>query len=69
MEKIFGYDWEDIRKAQQKDLSGMRKKVIHTDPPQATPKDIKLLQEKGKDWLEAKQLIGILDRLRNSGLL
>ena len=67
-DKIFGLTWEQIQKAQQKQefretISGS------TVLPKATPDDVLLLEVKGKEWLEKEMLCGVLDRLKNSGLI
>lgn len=66
--KIFGRSWEDIQTMQGKTF-------VHTfakkdsPKPQATPEDITLLEDKGILWLEKKQYFGVIDKLRNSGLI
>jgi hypothetical protein len=64
----FGYDWEDIKKAQQKDMSGMRKPVdmSKSGKPEATETDIKMLKELGESGIKAKGFYGVLDRLKTS---
>ena len=65
--KIFGYEWSDIQAMQNGTYS--RSPIIFKDKPLATDNDILLLHEKGIDYLEAEQLYGVIDRLRNSNLI
>lgn len=65
---IFGYTWEQIQKAQQR--QDFREYVVgETNKPQATEDDVKLLVDKGLQWLKDRQFFGVLDRLKNSGII
>lgn len=67
-ERIFGYDWEDIQRMQQRQYN----RPLTEGPlelPKATEEDKKLLQEFGEVALREKGLCGVLDRLFNSGLI
>lgn len=65
---IFGYTWKQIQKAQQRQDF---KEYVSGEPnkPQANESDVKLLVEKGLSWLEEQQFFGVLDRLKNSGII
>ena len=71
-DKIFGYDWEDIQRAQQ---GGRLGRVIdtrqdpHASDAQHLESDIKLLEQYGVDGLREKQYFGVLDRLERAGRL
>ena len=66
-DKIFGYDWEEIRRAQQGGRLGVA--VVSTSPkPCATEADITLLATEGEQWLRLHKYDGVLDRLKNSGI-
>lgn len=67
-ERIFGYSWAEIQAMQQ----GTYQRPTLTDEcvkPTATEKDIAMLAELGEDGLRAQHFLGVLDRLRTSGLL
>lgn len=67
MNKIFGYNWEDIKAMQ----SGTHKPKIVAPKakPQATDADKSLLEKYGIKKLEEFGYFGVIDRLRNSGLV
>ena len=66
--KIFGYEWEDIQRAQQG--GRLRAAVVSTSPkPYATEADITLLATEGEQWLRLHKYDGVLDRLKNSGII
>jgi hypothetical protein len=68
MEKIFGYDFADIQRAQ---AGGRLESRTYTPSPLPTAdaRDIELLKEYGEEELRNRGLHGILDRLKNSGLI
>lgn len=67
MEKIFGYDWIDIQRAQQGDSSALHRRIIPTAPKGADDKDRALLAQHGStDALRAAGLHGVVDRLSRS---
>lgn len=61
MKQIFGYEWEDIRRAQQGGRLG--KPIIETKRASATEADRKLLAMHGIEGLREMSLFGVLDRL------
>ena len=66
--KIFGRDWKDIQDMQM----GLYKPKTVSGPyskPPATQADKNLLDKYGTEGLESMQYFGVLDRLRNSGLI
>jgi len=55
---------------QVNELGGLiHKKVVHSSLPQATPDDIALFENEGLEWLADKKWFGVIDRLRNSGII
>jgi hypothetical protein len=65
---VFGYTWEQIQNAQQG--REFRHYIpVGTTKPLATEADVKLLVEKGLTWLVEQQFHGVIDRLKNSGLI
>lgn len=62
-DKIIGYEWDDIKRMQQKE--DVRKVVnTSTDGKQpATEVDYKLLEKHGVDGLRKLEYYGVLDRL------
>jgi len=69
MNKIFGYDWEDIKLAQQGDMSGLRKPVGDSSPTW-TEEDQKVLdQYKTIEALEQAGMYGVLDRAKRLGII
>ena len=65
---IFGHTWTDIRRAQQ---GGSLSRPIGGAPvkPMATADDLTLLDQHGEDGLAQMGFAGVLDRLRNSGVV
>lgn len=65
---IFGRSWEDIQAMQQGTYVAP---TVNTRPglAQATDNDRAQLAEHGQAGLEAKEFYGVLDRLKNSGLI
>jgi len=65
MDKIFGYEWDDIQAAQQK--RGSLQKTIDissaTGRPPATDADRELLAKHGIDGLKEMGFFGVIDRL------
>jgi hypothetical protein len=67
IDKIFGYDWEDIQQAQQRGrlrpAIGLAKEVI----PVITDADRKLMEQHGTvEALEAAGFFGTADRFRRA---
>lgn len=72
MEKIFGYDWENIQQVQQK--HGRLAAKIDTSKPATDDTkyldtDKKLLEQHGAEKLRELGYFGVIDRLRRCGLL
>lgn len=64
---IFGKTWEEIQDMQQKKY---RPKVATSSSlPMATEDDVNLLRKYGLAGLEEKQFYGVIDRLKNSGIV
>lgn len=70
-EKIFGYDWADIQRAQQ---GGRLHRTIDTskshysaDTAEQLESDVALLDKHGLARLEEMQYFGVIDRLRRAG--
>jgi len=62
-DKVFGYEWEDIQKMQQK-KDVPRTINLSTDGKQpATEADYKMLEKHGVDGLRKLEYYGVLDRL------
>jgi hypothetical protein len=59
--EIFGYDWEDIKSAQQG--ASLRKRTVSTPKKEATEEDLALLAKYGESGLRERQLFGVMDRL------
>jgi hypothetical protein len=65
---IFGRQWEVIQQMQQK--QPRRTISVPLEPlPMATDADRELFREHGFDGLEAMKFYGVIDRLRNSGVI
>lgn len=65
-QKIFGYSWEQIQRAQR---SGRLADPIDTSKPAIQPpseRDLQLLEKHGIEGLKELQLFGVLDRILNS---
>lgn len=62
---IFGYTWDEIKRAQQVGTLGRR---IPTEicKPLATEDDWELLERYGEAELRNRQYFGVLDRLKNT---
>ena len=68
MTKIFGYEWDDIKRAQQRDMSGLRRRVSNAPSDDWTPADQEALNKfKSIAGLEAAGLYGVADRARRLG--
>lgn len=65
---IFGYGWDEIQAMQH---GQYQRRLInpHSGKPEATDKDKALLQEIGYEGLLKDRCYGVIDRLRNSGLI
>ena len=68
MEKIFGYDWSDIQRAQQGGRLNAPLPAAGTRPDASTL-DRELLAQLGERGLREQGLFGVIDRLQTSGLL
>lgn len=70
MNKIFGYGWDDIKRAQQGDMSGMRRPIEgEQDDDDWTPVDQHLLdQYQTIEALEDAGLYGVADRAKRKGI-
>ena len=68
MNKIFGYDWEDIQRAQQGGRLG-KPAQLQDDIGKHRESDAKLLQEHGIDKLIQMGYAGVVDRLTRSGMV
>lgn len=68
--RIFGYEWEDIQRAQRGGRL-INSAVDTSHPPQINPEQLatarKLLAEHGADWLVANAMHGVIDALRRAG--
>ena len=65
---IFGYTWEEIKRAQQGGALDRRLPPgLHK--PLATPDDWELLEQHGEDELRKRGYYGLLDRLENTRLV
>ena len=72
-EKIFGYDWADIQRAQQ---GGRLCRAIDTSKSPCSvgaaeqlAADVKLLEQYGEDGLRDLAYFGVLDRLKRAGYI
>lgn len=63
--KIFGYEWEEIKRAQMGSPLG-RRLPAKTGLPLATPSDWTLLEQHGETGLRRLGYHGVLDRLENT---
>lgn len=68
-EKIFGYDWEDIRRAQRggRLARAIAGPAVSDLTPERLAEDRALLAAHGRDGLAAMGYAGALDRLRRAG--
>lgn len=68
VDKIFGYSWEAIQRAQQGDMSGLRRPVSGSHSDEWTKGDQEALDKhKSIAGLEAAGLYGVADRARRMG--
>ena len=68
MDKIFGYDWEAIQRAQHGDMSGLRRPMSGSHSDEWTKGDQEALDKhKSIAGLEAAGLYGVADRARRMG--
>lgn len=71
-DKIFGYDWDDIQRAQS---GGRLHKAIdvhadqHADIAKHADADAVLLAQYGADGLRAAGFWGVVDRLTRAGII
>lgn len=64
---IFGYEWEDIQRAQEGGT--LARRVQQNSKPIATDADKAMLVQYGSiDALKNAGMLGVVDRLINSGL-
>ena len=68
---IFGYTWEQIQKAQQ---GGVLTQILPLTAKAATSdictkSDLDLFIKHGKGGLEDKQFYGVIDRLKQAGII
>ena len=69
MEKIFGYDWEDIQDMQAKQY---KRKTVDVSKPITCPLlkgDLELYEKHGFSGLQAMGYDGVIDRLRFNGVI
>lgn len=68
MYKIFGYEWDDIRRMQQKlpPLEMPDQKVVKKI---CTQRDLDMLFKYGERGLKDRGYYGIIDRLQRAGIL
>jgi hypothetical protein len=67
-DKIFGYDWDDIKRAQQGDLSGLRRRVSSAPSDDWTEADQEALDKfETIEGLEAAGFYGVADRAKRQG--
>lgn len=66
-DKIFGYDWEDIKRAQQGGQLARPVTRFNNDGVQLLPNDLSMLEEHGIDGLAIMGYHGVLDRLARAG--
>lgn len=66
--KVFGYDWEQIRQAQQGDSSALRRRP-NGRTPEVTDADKKMLADLGEAEIRKRELFGVIDRLERAGLI
>jgi hypothetical protein len=64
---ILGYTWGEIKAGQRGEP--VRKPLTPKPPKPATEKDREYLRTLGVEGLKRKRFHGVLDRLRNSGLI
>lgn len=67
MDKIVGYDWADIQRAQQ---GGKLAKSVDLSKPvdhSLMPGDLELFEQYGIAGLQAKGFAGVVDRLARNG--
>lgn len=69
MNKIFGYDWEDIQRAQR---GGTLRRNITSKPAsdmtdERISADLDLLRKHGVQGLHDMQFYGVIDRLQRAG--
>lgn len=70
MNKFFGYDWDDIQRAQQG--GRLSRPVVRTDDdinPDRLAHDRALLAQYGANGLRKLEYFGVLDRLQRAGLI
>ena len=69
MEKIFGYDWEDIQDMQAKQY---KRKTVDVSKPITRPLlkgDLELYERHGLPGLREMGYDGVIDRLRFNGVI
>lgn len=68
-DKIFGYDWEDIERAQQREQTLSRPIRGPVKLPEVTDEDRELLSTYGPEGLKRMGFAGVIDRLVRAGLM
>ena len=68
-DKIFGYDWEDIKRAQQREQTLGRPIRGPAKFPEVTDEDRELLSVHGPEGLKRMGFMGVIDRLVRAGLM
>lgn len=66
-DSIFGYTFEQIRDWQQRKQPLLP--ILNTHKPELLPGDLELLEEHGVEGLNKMQFFGVLDRLKNNGII
>lgn len=66
---IFGYQWEDIQRAQQGGRLARAITPHAASKPESSQDDLALLKEHGEGGLREMGFYGVLDRLARSGAI
>lgn len=67
--KVFGYEWEDIKRAQQREQTLSRQILGPIKFPDVTDEDRELLSAHGAEGLRRMGFNGVIDRLARAGLI
>ena len=67
--KKFGYDWDDIQAMQRGTYVRPKIDLSKSGKKAATDADVELLKKYGREGLESEGMFGVLDRLKNSGMI
>jgi len=69
MEKIFGYDWEQLKKAMQGNSQALHPIIKNKNEKIViTEEELELFKEVGIPGLEQKGFFGLIDRLNRAGI-